>query len=165
MKISAKVFAGVLFFALYVISGCGVYTFNPAGKSSIGSLAVQPFENDTEQFGLADRVTELVIDAFIADGNIRIVPQDNAQAILKGTLTGYQRVANQFDENDRVQSYKVIMNFRISLIDPKDQTEIWTEQMNQQGIYDANNELEEQGQQRAAQRLVQAIIDKTTKSW
>jgi hypothetical protein len=165
MKISVKLLAAVVLVAGLLLSGCGVYTFNPAGKSSVGSLSVQPFENDTEQFGLADRVTELVIDAFIADGNIRIVPEDNAQAILKGTLTGYQRVANQFDENDQVQSYKVIMNFQISLIDPKDQTEIWTEPMNQQGIYDANNELEEQGQQRAAQRLVQAIIDKTTKSW
>lgn len=147
------------------VSGCGVYTFNPKGKSSIKTLAVQRFENKTDLFGLTDRLTEVVIDAFIADGNMTIVSADAAEAVLRATLTNYRRVAFQFDENDNVQTYKVLLDFDVSLINPSDQSEIWREAMPQEGIYAADSETEEDGQNRAGERLVEAIINKTTKSW
>ena len=148
-----------------ICAGCGVYTFNPKGKSEIQNIAIEPFENRTGEFGLADRITEIVIDAFIVDGTMRIVPTANADAYLVGVLTRYERVPHKFDENDQVEQYKVLMNFEIALKNPKDDSEKWTQTMVQEGIYDANEETEEDGQQRAGERLVEAIINKTTKSW
>jgi len=150
---------------LLPLIGCGVYTFNPSGGSSLQTISVETFRNETEELGLADRVTESVIDAFIADGNLKVVATDAADAVLVGVLTGYDRVVNLFDENDQVQSYKVRLNFTVSLVDPRGQTELWKEAMPQDGIYDAAGEVEEDGQRRAAERLVDAIINKTTKSW
>ena len=157
-----------LIFILFLtvnLAGCGVYTFNPRGKSEIQNIAIEPFENQTAEFGLADRITEIVIDAFIADGTMKIVPTDNADAYLEGTLTRYERVPFKFTENDQVEEYKVLMDFDISLKNPKDGSEKWRQKLTQEGIYNADTETEENGQQRAAERLVQAIIDKTTKSW
>lgn len=151
--------------ALVVSGGCGVYTFNPRGTSSIKTIAVQRFENRTDQFGLTDRLTEIVIDAFIADGNMKVVSADAADAVLAATLTGYRRAPFQFDENDNVQTYKVILDFDVALIKPSDQSEIWRASLPQEGIYAADTEAEEDGQQRAGQRLVEAIINRTTKSW
>lgn len=37
--------------------------------------------------------------------------------------------------------------------------------MNQEGVFDAVSETEEDGQSRAGARLVEAILNKTTKSW
>ena len=71
----------------------------------------------------------------------------------------------QFDENDQVQEYKVVMDFQITLRDPQNQSDIWTQSMRQEGIYSATEETEEDGQQRAGARLVEAVIDRTTKSW
>ena len=48
--------------------GCCVYTFNPAGKSSIQKIAVDRFDNKTTEYDLADRMTDLVIDSLnVAD--------------------------------------------------------------------------------------------------
>jgi len=151
--------------AALLTAGCGVYTFNPKGKSSLGSIAIEPFENQTGQYGLTDQLTQLIIDAFIADGNINVLPPADAEAILQGVLTRYERVPQTFDENDQVQQYKVVMGFQLSLRNPGDDTEIWNERMNQEGVYDAINETEEDGQQRASELLVEAIINKTTKAW
>jgi hypothetical protein len=156
----------VVFLAIVVpLTGCGIYTLDPKGKSAIKTVSIEPFDNQTPEFGLADEVTEAVIDAFIADGNLKVVGNDAADAILVGSLTGYRRVVNQFDENDQVQSYKVQMDFTISLMNPRDQSEIWKEAMPQEGIYDAASETEDEGKRRAAERLVEAILTKTTKSW
>jgi len=145
--------------------GCGVYTLNPAGKSKLGSIAVEPFENKTSEYGLTDRITEIIVDAFIADGTIKVLPSSAADAVLTGVLTRYQRVPQEYDENDQVQKYKVVMDFEIALKNPDDQSDIWKEQMRQEGIYDAASEMEEDGQRLAGQRLVEAVINRTTKSW
>jgi len=151
--------------ALIILAGCGVYTFNPRGQATISSIAIEPFKNNTPEFGLADRLTEIIIDAFIADGNIKVVPAAGASMLLIGTLTNYQRVVEQFDENDQVQQYKIVMDFEIILRDSQDDTDIWKQNMRQEGVYDALDETEEDGQRLGSARLVEAIIDKTTKSW
>jgi hypothetical protein len=149
----------------FTIVGCGVYTFNPKGRSDIQTIAVEPFENQTAEFGLADRLTEVVVDALIADGNLNVVPIAGADAVLIGSLTHYERVVEKFDENDQVEEYKVVMDFELTLRNPRDQADIWTERVRQEGIYNASDETEEDGQLRAGTRLVEVVINKTTKSW
>ena len=155
----------LLMVAVLVISGCSVYTFNPKGQSDLQTIALLPFENRTDQYELTDRLTEIIIDAFIADGNLKVVSEANADAVLEGVLSRYRRVAYKFDENDQVQQYKVVMDFDISLKDPAKDALLWRETMEQEGIYDAVTETEEIGQERAGALLVEAILNKSTKSW
>lgn len=144
---------------------CGVYTFNPKGKSALTSIAVERFENKTPEFGLADRMTDDVIDAFIAEGSMKIVAEENAEAILSGTLVSYVRLPLEYTETDEVISYAVTMGFDIVLKNSDDGSEIWKERVSQQGIYQVDVETEEDGVQMAIGLLVEAIINKTTKSW
>jgi len=161
--VMARILTGAA--ALLLATGCGVYTFNPAGKSGIKTIAVERFENSTAEYGLADRMMDLVIDAFIADGNLKVVSAEKADAVLTGVLTGYARKPYTYDQNDQVQEYQVTMSFEIALKNPKDQSEIWKDRMNQSGVYDVASETEEQGQNRAIGFLVESIINKTTRSW
>lgn len=149
----------------FVNSGCGVYSFNPKGKSSIKTIAIEPFENKTSEFGFTDRLTEIVTDAFIKDGNLKVVPSANADAVLIGTLLSYGRAPLRFDINDQVAEYKVRLEFEVVLRNPQDQSEILKDRFLQEASYDAVTETEEDGQKRAGEKLVEAILNRTTKSW
>lgn len=151
--------------AAMIVGGCGVYTLNPKGKSSFKTIAIEPFENKTAQFGFTDRLTEIVTDAFIKDGNLKVVPEENADAILIGTLVTYSRVPLRFGLNDQVAEYKVRLEFDIEVRNAKDQSDILKDRFLQEASYDAATETEDDGQQRAAQKLVDAILNRTTKSW
>lgn len=165
-KITKLVFMAVVTgVTIGLISSCGVYSFNPRGKSEISTLTVEPFENSTPQYGLADVMTETVIDAFIADGSIKIVSSDAAQALLVGKLTRYERLAHEFDEFDQVSRYKVQVGVDVALKNPADRSDLWTIQLTLDGIYDAAEETEEDGQRRVGEQLVEAVLNKTTKSW
>jgi hypothetical protein len=155
--------AGLMILSL--LSACGVYTLNPRGKSSISTIAVEPFENATDQYGLADQVTVTVIDAFIADGSMRVVSADVAEAILVGTLTSYRRAVHEFNEAEQVSRYKVVVGFDISLKDPSDQSDFWNVNLTLDGIYSAEDQTEEDGQADVGRQLVEAVLNKTTKSW
>lgn len=158
-------FGIIIILLIFGSLSCGVYTFNPKGKSDISSVAVERFTNNTPEFGLADKMTDNVIDALMADGNLNVVSAENADAILTGALVSYERKPYQFTESDEVTSYSVIMNFDIILRKADGDSEIWKERMSQTGIYEVATETEEDGQQKAIGFLVDAIINKTTKSW
>ncbi len=147
------------------LASCGVYTFNPAGKSSIKAISIERFENKTVELQVTDQLTDDVIDAFIADGTLKVVPEGVADALLQGTLINYRRAPYRFTEGDVVESYAVTMEFQITLTDPKDNAEIWTERMSQLGTYEIASETEEDAQRDAIALLVEAIINRTTKSW
>ncbi len=145
---------------------CGVYTFNPAGKSSIQTIAVDRFDNKTTEYDLADRMTDLVIDAFLADGTFKVVSAENADAALSGVLTRYERKPFEYDENYVVSSYSVTMTFDVALKNPRDNdSDIWRESMVQEGVYLVDSETEQDGQSKAIERLIVSIINRTTKSW
>ncbi len=148
-------------------NSCGVYTFNPAGKSDIQSVAVLRFQNETAELGLEDRLTDGVIDAFIDDGSLKVLPPDAADAVLEGSLVNYTRAPHQFttEGTEEVESYAVTMDFAITLKNPDDDSEMWTERMRQTGIYDVIDETEEDAQQEAIRFLVEAILNRTIKSW
>jgi hypothetical protein len=147
------------------VTGCGIYTFTPKGKSDIKSVSVERFENETAEYGLEDRMTDQVIDALLAEGTLEVVEAEYADANLIGTLTRYTRGPYAFDEADVVGSYAVEMTFEISLRKTADDTEIWKESIMQKGIYNIETETEEDGRQRAIDLLIADIINKTTKSW
>jgi hypothetical protein len=151
--------------AILIFSGgCAVYSFSPGGKSSIKTISVSQFENETIEYGLSDRMTDLVIDAFINDGTLKVVPPGDADAILSGILTEYERKAYTYDENNNVSQYAVEVVFNITL-DKPDGENIWQERFYSEGIYDASIQTEDDGQIEAAGKLVIDIINRTTKSW
>jgi len=150
---------------LVLAAGCGVYSFTPRGKSDIKSVAVERFDNETAEYGLEDQVTNQIVDAHIADGTLKVVALEHADAILSGILTNYDRKPSGFDENDQVESYKVTIGFDIVLKKAADDSEIWNEKISQNGVYDIDSETEDVGRQKAVELLVQEIINKTTKSW
>jgi Lipopolysaccharide-assembly len=156
----------VLFFiTLSVLSACSPYSFNPGGKSSIKTIAIERFENQTSEYAISDRMTDIVIDAFIANGTIKVVSREIAEAYLTGMLTRYERRPFEYDESDQVTRYAVHMDFDIALHDTKTDTPIWKESIRQIGQYDPSVETEEVGQQKALELLVTAVINRTTKAW
>jgi hypothetical protein len=148
-----------------ILSSCGVYTFSPKGKSTINSISIELFTNETAEYGLEDKMTNQIIDAFIADGSIKVVAPENAETSLVGILTQYERRPYNPDINDQVEQYAITMYFTIKLINNADGVEIWNQQIKQLGVYNLEDETEENGQTRAVDLLVEDILNKTTKSW
>lgn len=151
--------------ALLCLASCGVYSFKSSGGPLVESIAVTQLENKTNQSGVADRITELVVDQMIRDGTIAVVSPTSAEAILQGSLTGYRREPFEYDETDQVPRFVVKLTLELSLIRSSNGEEIWKSTFANEGVYMADEETEEDGQLRAAQLLAVDIINKTTRSW
>jgi hypothetical protein len=150
---------------LLALCGCGVYSFSAGGKAPFDSINVAPFDNNTKEFLLGDRLTDAVVEAFINDNSVQIKEQSRADAFMKGTVLSYLRQAHTYDKEDNVESYAVKVSVRIKVVKANTEDVIWEEDFFAEGIYDALLEVEEDGQLRVIAQLTNDIINYSTKSW
>ena len=149
-----------------LICGCGPYSFSASGKSEFQSVYVEPIENKTIEYELADRLYDAIIASFIQDNTVQVLEQSRADAWMTGTLVSYRRDPYNYDQQDAVSQYAVKVTLQVRVVKANSEDVIWEENFYAEGIYDADTEDEvENGQQRVIEKLTANILDKTTKSW
>jgi len=148
-----------------LVGGCGVYSFSASGKAAFETLNIPQFENNTIEYQLSDRLTDGLIDAFITDNNVEITEQSRAEAIMNGTVVSYRRDPYTYTQDDIVTEYAVKVTVNVKVFKTGTEDIIWEEDFYAEGIYDANAETEEDGQDRVITLLTSDILNHTTKSW
>jgi hypothetical protein len=105
-------------------------SYRPASQilpSHIKALAVRPFVNKTQQFGLEDRLTRRTVDEFLRDGEFPIKPEDQADGVLIGEITRYILTPIQYDAALVPTSYKLTVIVNLQVLDRTTNTYLWTE--------------------------------------
>jgi outer membrane lipopolysaccharide assembly protein LptE/RlpB len=89
---------GLLALAAVVLSGCAGYTLGPIKPTpfrDVQTLCVTTFRNNTLEPRIEMLVTNTVIKQIQQDGTYRIVREDQADALLEGTITKLERRATR----------------------------------------------------------------------
>jgi hypothetical protein len=157
-----------LFFSLFI--RCGVYSFSGSGlPAHIRTVAVPVFGNQTAEIGIKDNLTDAITDALVTDGRLRVVGQESADSIIKGTVVDYKEQAYTFDRSENVQEYVVRIYVDVSYQYFQNRKIIWEEKrMEGWGTYDVSvdpPEDIESGRERAITKLAQDIVNKTVAGW
>jgi outer membrane lipopolysaccharide assembly protein LptE/RlpB len=148
-----------------ILIGCGVYSFSGSSLAGIRTVAVPQFKNETVEYGIQEDLTAAVIEKLIADNTLKVVAMADADGVLRGEITGYDRVAYTYDRSDNVSEYKVNVTVDFVLEKKDGKAVIEKEGLFGFGIYDAVAETEDDGKTRAVEKLAQDIVDLTTRSW
>lgn len=152
-------------FLLGLMTGCGVYSLSASGKPAFASVHIAQFENQTIEFDMGTLLTDDVINQFIADNSIEVLERSRSEALMIGTVVSYLREAFEYDINDIVSKYIVKVSIHVKVVRSNTDDVIWEEDFYAEGTYQAEAEVEEDGQRRAVEILSSNILDKTTKSW
>jgi hypothetical protein len=151
---------------LFSVSGCGVYSFSGSGLSGVNTIAVPLFDNQTQEYGIREALTEKIANRFVQDNTLKVVNEKAADTILRGTITRYNRESYTFDEQENIKEYIVRIWVMASFEEKKDKKTIWEEEdMMGWGIYSAEDETEDMGRERAIEKLAEDIVNKTVKGW
>ena len=146
------------------ISGC-VYSFSAAGKPAFETLHVSQFTTETAEYQLADRLTDAVIDGLIQDNTVKIREASRADAVMEGSVSGYRRDPYTYEQNDIVTEYAVKVSVHVKVVKANTEDVIWEDNFYAEGVYNADTETDQDGQNRAITQLTADILDRTTKSW
>jgi hypothetical protein len=118
------------------LTACQKYYYNPAPQvlpNYIQKLAVRPFNNHTQQYGLEDKLTLAVQSEFNRDGRYQITTEDQADGVVIGDITRYILEPLSYDSNHVPTQYKMWILVDVTFYDKVKNQTLWKEP-NMQGI-------------------------------
>ncbi len=110
--------------------GCSKYYYNPAPQvlpQYISKIAVRPFANHTQQYGLEDKLTLAVQSEFNRDGRYQITTEDQADGVVIGDVTKYILEPLSYDSNHVPTEYKLWIIVNVTFYDKVKSQSLWQE--------------------------------------
>jgi len=146
---------------------CGYYSFTGSIPSDIKTVAVPLFDDNTSFPGVREDLTNKVIDRFIAENVLQVVPESKADLLITGTILSINEKAAIITTGEDVEQYEVYVNVKVKCMEVKSGKVWWDKTLRRFGIMggleniDARNEAIET----AIIDITQDVIDNTLASW
>jgi outer membrane lipopolysaccharide assembly protein LptE/RlpB len=164
---------GLLVLVFLLCSSCGVYSTTPGSlPGHIKTISIPTFENLTNEVNLEQEVSHAVVDRFVADNNLRVVNEAEADAVLTGAVIGYKNAIFGFTANVVAEEYRVSVTVSVKLFDKVKNREIWRdENMIKTWNYyvqDVPGQVaqdERTGRSEAILKIADEILSKTVDTW
>ncbi len=156
--------------ALLGAAGCSHYSFSPSLRTGPRTVAVPVLGNDTIEYGADQGATDAIITTLTDDNSMRVVPEGEAEAIIRGRVTTYERPVFSYDAAGNPREYRVRVAADLSYEDRRTGTVIWEGRVEGWGIYAVSGEegtptTEEEARTAAFERLAQDLLSKTVQGW
>ncbi|MBI5744562.1 MAG: hypothetical protein HY952_08440 [Elusimicrobia bacterium] len=123
----------LLIAAVLGLAACGGSSdiiYKPAAQKLpqyIKRIAVRPFANKTQQFGLEEKITLKVVDEFLKNGEYTVSPDNAAQGVVVGEISHYILTPVQYDVNMVPTLYKLNVIAAVRLLDKEYNRYLWEE--------------------------------------
>ena len=151
-----------------ILAGCGVYSFTGHGIAGIESISIEPFDNQTAEFGIKEELTDNVLSSLLLNRSLTVADRANADAVLYGNLLSVTNRPLTFSEDESVAEYEVRITVAF-ILTRLDKTEpIWEGSITGVGSYPyALGSIEErqEGIVKALDRLAEDLNNMLTSDW
>ena len=105
--------------------GCGTRGSLP---DHIKTVAVPIFKNRTLESGVESAITSGVVNAFSSGGRVKVVPIDQADAILQGEVVSYSLDGLAFDQTANVRAYRLRVVLNVEFRDVRKSAMLWRQE-------------------------------------
>lgn len=154
------------------LAGCN-YSFRAGAgfPDYIRTMAVLPFENETNRFELTDEIHREMLQSLPRALGIQPAGENVADAVVRGTIRTYQVSTPSFrpsaggDRADVLQR-EVRIGLEVQIVDLERGVILWEDRgLSARGQYLEAGETEDVARAEAVELLVQAIVDGAQSNW
>ena len=153
-----------------LLSGC--YSLSSAGgfPEHVRTLFIAPLENKTVRFELDTQIQRELNEQVPRALGVRQGAEKTADAVIRGEITQYQDVAQNYSQgnagNVTVVQHQVEITVDIRIIDVKNNRFIWEGRgLRGRGEYAPDRETDEVARTRAIKNIIQQVIDGAQSQW
>ena len=156
--------------AALAASGC-LYSLSGGGglPEHIDTMYVPPVQNETSRFALTERLTQSLLEAVRGRLGAQVASQENADGVIRVTLTGYDDQAMSFEAREGVGAEvfqrRVTLVARVEIVDLARDRTLFSSSVRGTGEYAPEEETEEAGIDLALENLLQQIVDGAQSQW
>ena len=142
---------------LIILNCCG-YSTRSLLPGYISKVHIKIFENQTYKTGLDEIATNLTIEAFRKNSNLKIVGEDQADIVINGKVTGFSKEPYIYTGALNISQYKVTIRFSAICFDQVKNTIFWQGDVSEWAVDKDEEEGIREATKRAAERLVTVIL-------
>jgi hypothetical protein len=154
------------------LSGC-VYGFQAGAgfPSHVKTVAIVPFENETNRPELTDEVFTELLREFPRSQGLQPAGEDVADAVVRGRIRRYDLSTPSYrpgaaGETPQVLQRQVTLVVEVQIINLVDNTVLWENPgISVMGQYLEETETEDIGRALAIELLIQRIVDGAQENW
>ena len=165
---AANALLGVL--ALLAVQGCSYGFRSGSFPDHIRSVAILPFENDTNRFDLTQELHEQMLRELPRSLGIVNAGEEAADALVRGRITSYALSTPLFrpgqQDQINVLQRRVALRIEIEIVDLVENVILFeSSSLSTQGEFLEESEDEAVGRALAIELMVQRIIDGAQSNW
>jgi len=135
----------VLVLSVFVVIGCGYYSMAGSIPPHIKSIAIPLVNNQTAEFGIAEDITDNIIEVFNEENILRIVDVDDADSILRGTIIKLDDAPYTFSSEEAVSEYRINITMEISWSDVENDVDLLKKRYSGWGAYGLSGDINTDG--------------------
>lgn len=154
-------------------TGCN-YTFQAGAglPAHVETLAVIPFENETDRFELTDEIHQRLVEQLPRSFGVRTGGEEFAEAVVRGRILRYVVETPAYRPDPagglgaQIIERQVRLTVEVQIVDQVNNLILWENAgLAELGEFLEESQFEEDGRELAIERLVQAIIDGLQSNW
>jgi outer membrane lipopolysaccharide assembly protein LptE/RlpB len=160
---------------LLFLGGCG-YTQKTVLPGNIKTIYVDTVTNKipvNEIYAYVPRleieITNAIIRQLNRDGTLKVVPREEADAVLKASMIGFLQEGVRFTSLESVEEYQMFVILNMTLQDNKNKRVIWEEPNFSGDAYYFVSQFpslsRDEAAQRAIDRLAENVVDRIVEDW
>lgn len=167
MNMAYKTIIAIICFLSLLYSSCGIYSFGGSIPSDVNKVAIPLFDDNTSYPGVRDDLTNLVIDAFIADNTLQVTSESNADLLITGTIISINERAAIVAAGETVQQYDVYVNVKVKCLHLKSGKVWWEKVLRRFGTMGENASQDERDEAIAIALvdITKDVLDYTLANW
>jgi hypothetical protein len=152
------------------LAGCA-YTAGTGIPGHITSVAIPTFGNKTVQYTLGQELTEAVIDRFVRDNHLKIVPQRQAQSVIQATVLEYKNEVFGYTAAEQAQEYRVGVRVEVRYKDLVKNKDVWNDIIIKVANYSTvpvggkAAQTETDGRKDVVSKVADEVLSRTVSKW
>ena len=155
--------------AALCIGGCAYYSTSGGLLGGIRSIGIPVADNQTSEFAVAERLTERAIDAYAEDGQLRIVDEESADALLQLNVISIEDRPFTYTTAEQTEQYRFTVLVAAELVRVEDgEVLLALAELEGWGTYDAalaEEEGRDPAMKQALDMVLEELVDRTTAGW
>ncbi|MBE9505137.1 MAG: hypothetical protein IME96_13285 [Proteobacteria bacterium] len=160
----------LLVISILLLQGCGYHLrgFGDTLPSDVKTVAILPFDNKTFEADMATLLESSLAKEFSRVKRLSVVPEDQADALLTGSISSFENRPVSFSSADQVRDYRVEVTVDVRLKYRQREEILWTgkglREVKDYKVEPGNEDLAEinknEAKETVADELAELIVDR-----
>ena len=140
-----RVYYIVLLVSIFVITSCSYYSMAGSIPPHIKSIAIPLVNNQTAEFGIAENITDNIIEVFNEENILHIIDADDADSILQGTIISLDDAPYTFSSEEAVSEYRINISMEVTWKDVANDVDLLKKRYSGWGAYGLSGDINTDG--------------------